>query len=130
MACFLGAGAELATREQARFGAHAEGGERIAVGTVGLQRIDQRASQHLGALALAAQQAAFLYQLVDGAAQGVAVDREAARQLHLAGEEVADAVVAQLAAQHLGQFEVERFAGLSRQLHGFFEGRAGPHSVR
>jgi len=55
VARFLGAGAQLAPREQARLGAHAEGGKRIAVGAVGLQRIDQRALQHLGALALAAQ---------------------------------------------------------------------------
>ena len=130
VARFLGAGAELATCEQARLGTQAEGGQRFAVGAVGLQRIHQRALQHLGALALAAQQAAFLDQLVDGTAQGVAVDREAARQLHLAGEEVADAVVAQLATQHLGQFEVERFAGLSRQLHGVFERRTAPPSVR
>ncbi|RMS14307.1 hypothetical protein ALP75_201253 [Pseudomonas syringae pv. actinidiae] len=100
------AGLALATQQQHGFHANALCRQRLAVGTVGLHRVDQRALQHLSTLALTAQYAAFTHQFIDRAANGVAIDAEALGQLKLGRQVVAGLVAGQLVAQGFGQPEV------------------------
>ena len=65
----------------------------LAKTRLGVERVIERAHQHQHADALTALYPAFFHQLVDGAAQGVAVHLKARRQLLLGGKIVAAAVV-------------------------------------
>ncbi len=65
----------------------------LAKTRLGVERVIERAHQHQYADALTALYPAFFHQLVDGAAQGVAVHLKARRQLLLGGKIVAAAVV-------------------------------------
>ncbi len=65
----------------------------LAKTRLGVERVIERAHQYQYADALTALYPAFFHQLIDGAAQGVAVHLKARRQLLLGGKIVAAAIV-------------------------------------